>query len=137
MKHLAPLAALALFAAPVAAHAQDIDAAGAIGTWEGVLEIPGNQLRFVIQLTDEDKDGTLEAMAYSPDQGGGGLPVSGVALSDDVLTINIPEVAASYEGTYNGEAFVGTFKQGPGELPLTLERSDWTPESEAASAPDD
>ena len=130
MKYLAPIAALTLFAAP--AHAQDIAPADAIGTWEGTLEIPGMPLRFVIDLTDEDGDGTLEAMAYSPDQGGGGLPVNGVALEANVLTINIPEVGASYEGTWNGEAFVGTFKQGPGELPLKLVESDWSPAAEAS-----
>ena len=131
MKYLAPLAALTLFAAP--AHAQDMSPADAIGTWEGTLEIPGMPLRFVVDLDDADGDGTLEAMAYSPDQSAEGLPVKGVALNDNVLTITIPEVGASYEGTWNGEAFVGNFKQGGMELPLTLAESDWAPGTAAAA----
>ncbi|MCJ7420472.1 hypothetical protein [Sphingomicrobium astaxanthinifaciens] len=124
MTRFAPLAAAAMMlAAP--AHADDHDEA--IGTWAGTLEVGDTSLRVIFVFSDEDEDGTLEGIAYSPDQTDMPLPVGGVALADDVLTVTIPTVGASYEGTWNGEAFVGSFSQGAMRLPLTLAGSDWQP----------
>ncbi|MCM8556550.1 hypothetical protein [Sphingomicrobium sediminis] len=123
MKNLATLAALALLAAPAAA--QDLSPADAIGTWTGDLALPnGMSLPIEFQVSDEDADGVLEAQAYSRAQTDQPLPVDGVALEDDVLTITIGAVGAAYEGTWNGEAFVGTFSQGGTELPLTLTQAE-------------
>ncbi|MCJ8191933.1 hypothetical protein MUY73_11415 [Sphingomicrobium aestuariivivum] len=127
MTRFAPLAAAAMMlAAPALADDHD----DTIGTWAGNLELGEQDLRVIFVFTDEDEDGTLEGVAYSPDQTDMPLPVGSVALADDVLTVNIPQVGATYQGTWDGEAFAGTFSQGGAQLPLTLESSDWTPAAE-------
>lgn len=99
------------------------------GSWLGTLEVPGGKLRVVANVTRKP-DGTLTALMDSPDQGAKGIPISKIALRGDVFTLEVAAVGASFEGklSADGKEIVGTFKQGGGELPLTLRHVDKAPE---------
>ena len=89
------------------------------GAWSGKLEVQGTKLTIVFHLDGEEP--TMD----SPDQAALGIPIQ-VEKSDlGNLNIKVPALGASYEGLWTGKQILGTFKQGPLSLPLTL-----TPEAE-------
>ena len=112
------LAATAMGPAAAAAAAHDL-----VGTWEGVLEVPGGSLRLVLHLV-ADGEGGYTATLDSPDQGATGIPAAEAVVEGDVLRLSIPTIGARYEGRIDFEAEVirGTFTQGMASLPLELRR---------------
>ncbi len=100
----------------------DIDVTG---TWMGRLNAGGTQLRVVFHIEEGD-DGALTGTLDSPDQGATGIPLGDISGSGSSITIQIPAVAGSYEGTIetNRSAIEGTWSQGGGTLPLRLEPAD-------------
>ena len=89
------------------------------GSWSGKLEVQGTKLTIVFHLDGEEP--TMD----SPDQAAFGIPVQVEKTDLGNLTIKTPAIGASYEGLWTGKQILGTFKQGPVSLPLTL-----TPEVE-------
>ncbi|MCJ7420471.1 serine hydrolase domain-containing protein [Sphingomicrobium astaxanthinifaciens] len=116
---LAFTALLAATTSPAGAQ-ETIDSAGLAGKWTGTLTTPGGALPLIFALGDADGDGNPDGNAYSPAQSDQPLPLGEVALADGILTLTIPMVGASYEGRYEEGRFVGTFRQGGAQLPLTL-----------------
>ena len=96
------------------ARAQDV-----AGTWSGPLEFPGGTLELVFHLVP-DGDG-YTATADSPVQNAFGIPAS-ASLDGDQITITIDAVGATFVGTREGDALVGTFTQGFNEMPARLVR---------------
>ncbi|CAG5012702.1 hypothetical protein DYBT9275_05230 [Dyadobacter sp. CECT 9275] len=91
------------------------------GDWQGILKVPGGQLRLVIHITGEG-DG-YSATMDSPDQNAKGFPVSSISCKDSVLTFSISNIGASYTGKLGKDhVFVGTFSQGGQPFPLDLTR---------------
>ncbi len=84
------------------------------GTWSGKLDIQGTKLTLVFHLDDENP--TLD----SPDQGARGIPMQIERGELGKLTLRIPSLGASYEGTWMIKQIVGTFRQMNVELPLVL-----------------
>jgi fermentation-respiration switch protein FrsA (DUF1100 family) len=105
----------------LAAHAQDI-----VGSWNGSLKIGGGQLRVVLNIskTDAGYTSTLD----SPDQGAKGIPVSKTNFENGKLNIEISAAGITYSADFQNDAFVGTFKQGGQEFPLTLSKGEVTTE---------
>ena len=99
------IAALILFASH--ANAQT-------GTWSGKLDVQGTKLSLVFHLDGENP--TMD----SPDQGVKGIPIQVERKGLGGITIKIPSLGASYEGTYIIKQIAGTFKQSGLTLPLTL-----------------
>ena len=89
------------------------------GAWSGKLEVQGTKLTIVFHLDGEEP--TMD----SPDQAALGIPIQVEKTAIGNLNIKIPALGASYEGLWTGKQILGTFKQGPLSLPLTL-----TPEEE-------
>lgn len=106
---------LIAFASP----AQDIK-----GAWGGVLKVQGAELRIVFNITQAVY--LYSATMDSPDQNAFGLPTSSVSFEKNILKIEAKNLYISYEGTYNGEKFVGKFTQAGQEFPLTLSRQSGT-----------
>ncbi|RZJ74170.1 MAG: alpha/beta fold hydrolase [Flavobacterium sp.] len=95
--------------------AQDI-----AGTWNGMLSFPGGQLRLAINIT---KTGTgYTATMDSPDQGATGIPVTAISFVNNILNFSIENAKIEYEGTYQSNAFKGTFRQSGMPIPLDLGR---------------
>ena len=84
------------------------------GTWSGKLDIQGTKLTLVFHLDDENP--TMD----SPDQGATGIPMQIERGELGKVTLKIPALGASYEGTWMIRQIVGTFRQMNVEFPLTL-----------------
>lgn len=106
-----------LAVSPVSEEERDLS-----GYWEGALTItPTNDLTvgFTISVAE---DGLHQAMLQIPTQGVRNFPVSSVTLEQEVLTMGIEPLQASFSGTYDGQTgqIVGTFVQMGQSLPLVL-----------------
>jgi pimeloyl-ACP methyl ester carboxylesterase len=101
---------------PLISEAQDIS-----GQWNGMLKVPGIQLRLVVNLV-KTADG-FSATLDSPDQGAKGIPVNVVDFSNPVLKMTMTSLNAEYTGALDAENnFKGTFKQNNQAFPLDLSR---------------
>jgi hypothetical protein len=90
--------------------------AGFAGDWKGDLT---PQLSVVLHVATDGNG--YKATADSPKQGAFGMPATFTANGKNVsFTIAVPNNPASFAGTANGNAISGTFRQGGGQLPLTL-----------------
>lgn len=128
--HFAAVAAAALIAAPLAAHAQE-----AAGAWHGVLIAGPNVLRVVVKVTP-GADGKLTGEFFSIDQSPKGFPIADPKVANSVFTFGIPQIYGTYEGKWDAArgGWVGTWKQGPVSLPLTLDKGEF-PAAPAATPP--
>jgi len=103
---------------------------GIQGIWQGTFHVPnGGQLRSVVKISGTAPD-DLTVVMYSIDQGGQPISASSAGFEDGTFKFAIQSIEVSYEGklSSDGDSISGTWKQGPGALPLVLERA--TPETE-------
>ena len=94
---------------------------GAEDVWQGSLDANGTKLSVVFHIvkTGEGKySGTLD----SPDQGAKGIAMTVTTYNKETFNLEVPAVNGSFEGklSKDGREAVGTWRQGTGELPLTL-----------------
>ena len=96
----------------------------AAGAWSGTLNVQGKKLRLIFHLAAEG-DGTCSATLNSLDQGNTALPVTRVGLTGDHLTLDLPGIGGSYNGTLstNPPALSGTWVQLGRSYPLDLSPS--------------
>lgn len=95
------------------------------GTWLGVLQFPGAELRLVFRIA-QDPDGTWQALLDSPDQGAKDIPTSKVVVEKDRLLIESQFVAGAFAGEINADfsEITGQWKQAGMEIPLVLKKTD-------------
>ncbi|HER08159.1 MAG TPA: hypothetical protein ENO20_04545 [Bacteroides sp.] len=111
------VSAIILLLAGICLSGQDIT-----GTWNGVLVIPGGQLRVDFHITTMD-DGYTSTMD-SPDQGAFGIPVTSTEFEDRELTITVTNLGIVYKGTLKEDHTVeGTFTQMGQSFDLTLTKA--------------
>ncbi|NDP26938.1 MAG: alpha/beta hydrolase [Flavobacterium sp.] len=92
-----------------------------IGQWNGVLKIPGIQVRVVFNIdkTDSGYKSTMD----SPDQGAIGIPVTTTSFENAVLKLAVANARIEYEGVLgNDGSIVGNFKQAGQSFPLNLSK---------------
>jgi pimeloyl-ACP methyl ester carboxylesterase len=99
----------------ISAFSQDIN-----GSWSGILNV-GGKLRIVLNISK--KDSTYSATMDSPDQGAKGIPVSAVNFENTKLTFSITSANIAYEGVWQKDTIVGTFKQNGISFPLNLSKA--------------
>ncbi len=94
------------------------------GTWNGMLDVRGAQLRLVfhIQKTDTGYTATMD----SPDQGAKGIEVNSVDFSaPPKIGLNINKLRIEYIGKVLSDTLIeGVFKQAGMELPMNLVRHE-------------
>lgn len=93
-------------------------------TWQGTLHLPGGKdLRIVVKVAGTGS--AMKATMYSLDQGGQPIPASSASFENGVFKYAITFIGGSYEGkmSADGKSITGTWKQGPGTLPLVYERA--------------
>src|SRR5690349_8600548 len=120
-------AAFLLFAASASAQTPPQPAQLA-GIWQGALELPtGARLRLVLDLREEG--GALTGTLDSVDQGARDIAVASIQLETRRLVFTMRGIVGRYEGELaeSGNELVGTWSQGPGNLPLTLRRDSNVP----------
>jgi uncharacterized protein len=119
----APMGTAALLAAalvlPMDAAAQPSPVAG---EWGGSLQVGGQSLPLVFRIV-EGEDGSLTGTMDSPAQGATGIPVESTTLEGDRLVMELPPLAARFEGTLvEPDRIEGEWTQGGASLPLQLRR---------------
>ncbi len=92
-----------------------------VGQWNGVLSVYGTNLRLVfhIEKSDEGYTSTMD----SPDQGATGFPVKTTSFDGSKLLLELPNIAAKYEGEFQIDSIVGTLTQNGMSFPMTLKRN--------------
>lgn len=94
---------------------------GVDGDWEGAIETPEGALTGVFHIvTRGDKTTTL---MDSPMQGVTGIPAIASRTGREIV-IQVPIVQGSFTGelSADGARISGTWRQGPMELPMTVQR---------------
>jgi len=91
------------------------------GTWSGVLDAGGNMLRLTLKLSSAP-DGTSKGTMVSVDQGNVEIPIYAINQSGTHLDLIVLAVACKYSGDLKDGRLVGTWSQGPGQLPLEFAR---------------
>ena len=107
---------LTLFLNGTISLAQDI-----AGQWNGILNVQGISLRIVFHInkTGDSHSATMD----SPDQNATGIPVTSTTFDGSKLSLAIPTIGLLYEGAFEIDSIVGTFKQSGLSIPLTLKRT--------------
>jgi len=95
--------------------AQDIT-----GTWNGILNVQGMQLRLVFNVTTTPEG--IKATMDSPDQGAKDIPVSKAAFDPPKVTFEIAMAGIKYQGELKNGIIDGNFYQSGMEWPLQLTR---------------
>jgi pimeloyl-ACP methyl ester carboxylesterase len=110
---------------------------GIEGIWQGVLTVPGAELRVVFKISKKP-DGTMTATLDSPDQGVTDIPVDEVALENSDLRLEVQSVLGVYEGKVkeDGMTIDGEWKQSGVTLPLVLKRVEEAPEVSRPQEPE-
>ena len=96
--------------------AQDI-----LGQWTGVLQLPGNELHVVFNVSKNNQGQFITTMD-SPDQGVNGIPVTNTTFVNNVVNFEITGMSLKYIGTLDGQEIFGTFSQSGHEFSLNLDR---------------
>jgi hypothetical protein len=93
------------------------------GTWNGTLNINGEQRTLVLTLTNQP-DGTAVGHFVNVEEALE-IPIATITQTLSTVTLDVKAVGGSYSGTLNpeGTELVGTLTQGSGALPLTLKRA--------------
>ena len=98
-----------------------------VGIWQGTLHIAqaNRDLRIVNKISKDDK-GALKVMDYSIDQPGQGMTATTASFEEGVLKYSIDPIGGKYEGkmSVDGKTITGTWTQGPGSIPLNLDRAN-------------
>lgn len=91
-----------------------------VGQWNGVLKVPGGQLRVVFNIskTENGYSSTMD----SPDQGAKGIPVTTTSFESSVLKLEISNAAIGYKGTLKDNVLVGDFSQGGHSFAMDMSR---------------
>ena len=92
------------------------------GQWNGLLKVPGSQLRLVFNVNKTDT-GYISTMD-SPDQGAKGIQASMTSFQNSVLKIEVAVAGIRYEGALTQDnQIVGEFRQSTFSAPLVLTRT--------------
>jgi hypothetical protein len=93
------------------------------GTWDGVLEFNGRQMRLTLKMANQ-ADGTSTGTIASQD--GSGLEIAvGMTQKDKTIAVDVPAINGAFNGTLNtdGTELSGTWSQAGGSLPLVFKRA--------------
>jgi serine-type D-Ala-D-Ala carboxypeptidase/endopeptidase len=120
-----------------AAELQKVKPSPVDGDWGGALHVQGVTLRLAFHFHAQP-DGTIAGSMDSIDQGAMGIGCADVKLDGQKLTLAVPAVHGTYEGTLSadGKSITGTWSQGqPLELNLTRTEPVETPKTLPAQPP--
>ncbi len=93
------------------------------GVWEGALDVNGNVLHLRFKFV-KSSDGGITGSIDSIDQGANDLPITTISRKGDTINLDVKIIGGGFEGTLDKDATTmkGTWSQGGGTLPLTLQR---------------
>jgi hypothetical protein len=91
------------------------------GLWLGKYG-PGGPTHTTVWKFDKRTDGKLKGTAAAPEATTQVLPITGLTLKEDQLSLKIPGAGAEFTGKLNNDSLSGTFKANGKELLLNLKR---------------
>ncbi len=92
------------------------------GSWNGLLKLPGKQLRVVFHV---DKKGAVySATMDSPDQDVNGVPMTKATFKKSVFTVEMAAARIEYIGTLKNDTLFGTFNQAGQSFPLNMTKAE-------------
>jgi len=94
-----------------------------LGTWEGVLVLAGQSLRFVLKMANNESGAS--AVVISPDQGAAEIPVTIVRQKEARVTVLVMAAAGGeYQAEINraGTELNGKWSQSGSDFPLKLRK---------------
>ena len=97
-----------------------------VGEWFGKLKVTEAMVFTVVFRFENTKDGKFAAFMDIPEQGAKGVPVTGVVLEGDQVSLKIPN-GGEYTGKLKDNALSGTLKQGGMEFPLNMTKGKYVP----------
>lgn len=113
LKNAAALAMFLAVSAPMMAE-------GLGGDWIGNLQVtPQVALKLVFHISEPGTDPVVTL--DSPEQGAYGIPTEVSQLTDDTVSLAVPMINMTFDGTLKDGKIEGTFKQNGMTLPLMLE----------------
>lgn len=115
MKHNYFKTAITLMVAVFAFQAQG---QGLQGDWTGKLDLGAQKLSLVFHIDIVGKKVTLDV----PEQGAAGIPMTVNHLSDDSISVLVPQIRMSFSGRLATDELHGTFTQGPITQPVVCIR---------------
>jgi|GEM_PF-556753 len=95
-----------------------------LGSWNGKITIPGGSLTVVFRFERTEK-GEFVGFTDSPDQGGFGIPVTEMGMSDGILILKISTIQGEYKGKLGENEIAGELKQAGMTMPLTLKKGEY------------
>jgi len=96
-------------------------AQGITGTWNGILNVQGTQLKLVLHI-DKANSG-YRATFDSPDQGAKGILFTSAVYDAPNLELTASNIAAVYEATLKADSLIGTWSQGGQSFELNMSRN--------------
>lgn len=91
---------------------------GLNGDWTGKLDLGAQQLSLVFHINIDSKKVKLDV----PEQNATGIPMTINHLSDDSISVLVPQIKMSFNGRLVANNLVGTFIQGPISKPMVCTR---------------
>lgn len=94
------------------------------GYWLGKLDVQQFTLRLALKI-GRAENGTYTGTMDSLDQGAKDLPMTSVTFTNPTANLEWKGIGASFEGKLDkkGDSLAGTYKQGPGTMPITFTRT--------------
>lgn len=102
----------------MAVFAFQVQGQGLQGDWTGKLSLGAQKLSLVFHIDAADKKVTLDV----PEQGATGIPMTVNHLSDDSISVLVPQIKMSFSGRLATDELHGTFTQGPISCPIVCIR---------------
>jgi pimeloyl-ACP methyl ester carboxylesterase len=93
------------------------------GNWLGTLDAGAVKLRLALKVVAA-ADGALSATLDSLDQGASDLPVTALRQNGADVEFELVQIGGFFRGALRGDTLAGTWRQGPGTLPLIFRRVD-------------
>ena len=93
-----------------------------LGTWSGILTQMGMKMKVVLHINE--KDGVINAVMESSDQGVKDIPVSEVKIDGDLLFFKLNAAGVNFNGTLNLSSTIisGNWNQSGNDFPLILKK---------------
>jgi len=95
-----------------------------LGSWNGKFTIPGGSLTVVFRFERTEK-GEFKGFLDSPDQGGFGIPVTDMEMSEGNLILKISSIRGEYKGKLSDNEIIGEFSQLGNPLSLNLKKGEY------------
>lgn len=94
-----------------------------VGEWQGTLTVGSKKMR--LRFSIHEQGGNMKGLLTSLDQGNAKIDLSRVGELDGKVRLEIEDIAAHFEGQWNGskDELKGEWHQSESKLPLVLKKS--------------